>query len=135
MSSILEDKLNAPDHLKYNKLDEWVKVEADVATMGITDYAQNQLSDIVFAEIKVSVGDILERGKLFAVVESVKASSDIASPLSGNVLEINDEILSSPELINSDPYNRAWLFKMHISKPVELKDLIDSGLYLEYRNQ
>ena len=127
--------MNAPDHLKYNKLDEWVKVEADVATMGITDYAQNQLSDIVFAEIKVSVGDILERGKLFAVVESVKASSDIASPLSGKVLEINEEILSSPELINSDPYNQAWLIKVQISKPVELEDLIDSGLYLEYRNQ
>lgn len=126
--------MNAPDHLKYNKMDEWVKVEADVATIGITDYAQDQLSDVVFAEVKVSVGDILEQGKMIAVVESVKASSDIALPLSGKVLEINDEILSSPELINSDPYGRAWLIKVQVTKPVEIAELIDSRSYQAFRN-
>jgi glycine cleavage system H protein len=126
--------LNTPDHLKYTKMDEWVKIEADVATIGITDYAQDQLSDVVFAEVKVSVGDILEQGKMIAVVESVKASSDIALPLSGKVLEINDEILSSPELINSNPYGRAWLIKVQVTKPVEIAELIDSRSYQAFRN-
>ena len=127
--------MNIPDHLKYNKMDEWVKVESEVATIGITDYAQDQLSDVVFAEIKVSVGDILTQGKLIAIVESVKASSDIASPVSGKVLEVNEELISSPEIINSDPYGSAWLIKVQISKPGELADLLDSGSYLEFRNQ
>lgn len=126
--------MNTPDHLKYNKMDEWVKIEADVATIGITDYAQDQLSDVVFAEVKVSVGDILEQGKMIAVVESVKASSDIVLPISGKVLEINDEILSSPELINSDPYGRAWLIKVQVTKPVEIAELIDSRSYQAFRN-
>ena len=126
--------MNTPDHLKYNKMDEWVKIEADVATIGITDYAQDQLSDVVFAEVKVSVGNILEQGKMIAVVESVKASSDIVLPISGKVLEINDEILSSPELINSDPYGRAWLIKVQVTKPVEIAELIDSRSYQAFRN-
>jgi glycine cleavage system H protein len=127
--------LNAPDSLQYNKFDEWVKVEAGIATIGITDYAQNQLSDVVFAEIKVAIGDALERGKLITVIESVKASSDVLSPLSGKVIEINDEINSSPELINSDPYGRAWLIKVQIGQPGELADLLDAGSYMEYRSQ
>ena len=127
--------MNRPDSLQYNKLDEWVKVEAGIATIGITDYAQNQLSDVVFAEIKVAVGDALERGKLITVIESVKASSDVVSPLSGKVIEINDEVISSPELINSDPYGQAWLIKVQIGKLSELADLLDAGSYMEYRNQ
>jgi glycine cleavage system H protein len=83
----------------------------------------------------VSAGDTLVREKIFAVVESVKASSDIAAPLSGKVLEINEEIISSPELINSDPYGRAWLIKVQISKPAELDDLIDSGSYQDFRKE
>jgi glycine cleavage system H protein len=129
----MEEILNTPDHLKYNKADEWVMVEADVATIGITDYAQDQLSDVVYVEIKLSVGDTLVREKTFAVVESVKASSDIAAPLSGKVLEVNEEIISSPELINADPYGRAWLIKIQLSKPGELADLMDSGSYQEFR--
>ena len=127
--------MNTPENLKYNKVDEWVNVEDGVATIGITDYAQEHLSDVVFVEIKVAVGDILARGFVFAVVESVKASSDIAAPLSGKVLEINDEILSSPELINSDPYGRAWFIKVQISHPAELADLIDSGSYQDFRKE
>ena len=126
--------MNTPDHLKYNKMDVWVKIETDVATIGITDYAQDQLSDVVFAEVKVSVGDILEQGKMIAVVESVKASSDIALPLSGKVVEVNDEILSSPELINTDPYGRAWLIKVQVTKPVGIAELIDSRSYQAFRN-
>jgi glycine cleavage system H protein len=133
--SFVEEKLNAPDFLKYNKMDEWVRVEGDTVTIGITDYAQNQLSDVVFAEVKVSAGDMITQGKLIAIVESVKASSDITAPLSGKVLEVNDELVSSPEIINSDPYGSAWLIKVQISKPAELADLLDSGSYLEFRNQ
>jgi glycine cleavage system H protein len=130
---ILEKKLNTPDLLKYNQMDEWVKVEAEIATIGISDYAQEQLSDIVFVEIQVSVGETIEKGREIAVVESVKASADIGSPVSGKVLEINSELLSSPELLNSDPYGQAWLIKVEMSNPGELTNLMDFEAYLKYR--
>jgi glycine cleavage system H protein len=120
--------------LKYHKTDEWVKVEANIATIGITDYAQEQLSDVVFAEIQVSVGDILERDKIIATVESVKASADVTIPLSGRVIKINDQINATPEILNSDPYGQAWLIQVEISQPGELNDLMDSKSYLEFRN-
>jgi len=126
--------LNVPDYLKYNRSDEWVKVEAGMATIGITDYAQEQLSDVVFAEINVKVGDILERDKIIATIESVKASADVISPLSGKVIRINEEINASPEILNSAPYNQAWLIQVEIGQPGELNDLMDSASYREYRN-
>ena len=127
--------MNTPDSLKYNKMDLWIKVDAETATIGITEYAQDQLSDIVFAEVKLSVGDATERGKMVAVVESVKASSDISAPLSGKVIEINGEISSSPELMNSDPYGHGWLMKIQIGNQSELADLLDSKAYSEYRSK
>jgi glycine cleavage system H protein len=130
----LEAKLNVPDSLKYHKTDEWVKVEANIATIGITDYAQQQLSDVVFAEIHVSLGDILDRDKFIATVESVKASADVTTPLSGKVVKINEGINASPEILNSDPYDQGWLIQVEISKPDELKGLMDSKSYMEYRN-
>jgi glycine cleavage system H protein len=130
----LEAKLNVPVSLKYHKTDEWVKVEANIATIGITDYAQEQLSDVVFAEIQVSVGDILERDKIIATVESVKASADVTIPLSGRVIKINNQINATPEILNSDPYGQAWLIQVEISQPGELNDLMDSKSYLEFRN-
>ena len=126
--------MNVPDSLKYHKTDEWVKLEANIAIIGITDYAQEQLSDVVFAEIQVSVGDILERDKIIATVESVKASADVTTPLSGRVIKINDQINASPEILNSDPYGQAWLIQVEISQPGELNDLMDSKSYLEFRN-
>ena len=126
--------MNVPDSLKYHKTDEWVKLEANIAIIGITDYAQEQLSDVVFAEIQVSVGDILERDKLIATVESVKASADVTTPVSGRVIKINDQINASPEILNSDPYGQAWLIQVEISQPGELNDLMDSKSYLEFRN-
>jgi glycine cleavage system H protein len=123
-----------PDSLKYNRSDEWVKVESGMATIGITDYAQEQLSDVVFAEINVKVGDILDRDKIIATVESVKASADVNAPLSGKVIRINEEINASPEILNSAPYGQAWLIQMEIRQPGELNDLMDSASYLEYRN-
>ena len=126
--------MNVPDSLKYHKTDEWVKVEANIATIGITDYAQEQLSDVVFAEIQVSVGDILERDKIIATVESVKASADVTIPLSGRVIKINDQINATPEILNSDPYGQAWLIQVEISQPGEINNLMDSKSYLEFRN-
>ena len=127
--------MNTPDFLKYNKMDLWIKVDAETATIGISEYAQDQLSDIVFAEVKLSVGDATERGKIVAVVESVKASSDISSPLSGKVIEINGEISSSPELMNSDPYGHGWQMKIQIGNQSEVADLMDAKSYSEYRSQ
>ena len=134
-TALLEENLNIPEYLKYNKADEWMQIEADVVTIGITDYAQGQLSDVVFAEIKAAAGEVLERGKLIAVIESVKASSDISLPLSGKVLEINEEVISTPEIINSDPYGQAWLVKIQLSNPAEVADLLNSADYQAFRNQ
>lgn len=111
-----------------------MQIEADVVTIGITDYAQGQLSDVVFAEIKAAAGEVLERGKLIAVIKSVKASSDISLPLSGKVLEINEEVISTPEIINSDPYGQAWLVKIQLSNPAEVADLLNSADYQAFRN-
>jgi len=127
--------LNTPGNLKYNKSDEWVKVEGGIAIIGITDYAQEKLSDIVFGEIQVETGQLIEKGKEIASVESVKASADVTSPLSGKVLEINEKINASPELLNSDPYDQAWLIKLEISHPNELNDLMDSNAYMAYRKE
>lgn len=127
--------MNTPGNLKYNKSDEWVKVEGGIAIIGITDYAQEKLSDIVFGEIQVETGQLIEKGKEIASVESVKASADVTSPLSGKVLEINEKINASPELLNSDPYDQAWLIKLEISHPNELNDLMDSNAYMAYRKE
>lgn len=125
--------MNTPDQLKYNQLDLWVNLDGAIATIGITDYAQDQLSDVVFADIKVSPGDVITPGKLIAVVESVKASSDISAPFSGKVLEINEELSSSPELLNSEPYGLAWLLKVEITHLEELDHLLDANAYNAYR--
>jgi len=127
--------LNTPELLKYNKTDEWVKVEEETATIGITDYAQSQLSDVVFAQIQVSVGDMLAAGSVIATVESVKASSDVTTPISGKVLEINEEINSSPEILNADPYGQAWLIKIQIKQSHELNNLLDAAAYREFRKE
>ena len=127
--------MNIPEDLKYTKTDEWVKVEGEIATIGITDYAQDQLSDIVFAEIVVSVGDILDHGKGIATVESVKAAADVTSPLSGKVIQVNEEIGQSPELLNSDPFGRAWLIKVEITQSAELNELLDAESYRIFRNE
>jgi glycine cleavage system H protein len=127
--------MNIPEDLKYTQADEWVKLEAETATIGITDYAQDHLSDIVFAEIVVSSGDSLVPEKVFATVESVKASADIASPFSGKVIEVNELVKQSPELLNTDPYGRAWLLKVKIDPSSDLHDLMDAKSYRKYREE
>jgi len=122
--------MDFPDELKYTEEHEWVAVEGDIATIGISDFAQSQLGDVVFVELP-EVGDDLEAGKPFGVVESVKAVSDIYSPLSGEVVEINEELPDAPETLNTSPYEDGWLIKLRLSNPEELDDLLDADSYQE----
>ncbi|WP_322509097.1 glycine cleavage system protein GcvH [Anaerolinea sp.] len=124
--------MNIPAELKYATTDEWVKVEGDVATIGITDYAQDSLSDVVFFEAIVSVGDIIKAKQQIGTVESVKAAADINSPVSGEVIAINEALADSPELVNKDPYGTAWMIKVKMSNPSELDNLMDAAGYESY---
>jgi len=124
-----EQIMKAPDELKYSKNDEWIRVDGDVATMGITDYAQDQLSDVVFVEIVAFEGDELGQGETCAVVESVKAAADIYMPVSGEIIEINETLMDSPELINQDPFGDAWMIKIKMTDPGELDGLMDAETY------
>jgi glycine cleavage system H protein len=107
---------------------EWLRIEADVATVGITDYAQSQLGDVVFVELP-KVGRTLKKGEAAAVVESVKAASDVYAPISGEVLEANEELVAEPALVNSDAAGKAWFFKIRIADKSELGGLMDEAAY------
>ncbi len=121
--------MNIPADLKYTENDEWVRQEGDEVVMGITDYAQDQLSDIVFVEIVAFEGDSLDKGETCAVVESVKAAADVYMPVSGEITAINEALTDTPELINEDPYGAAWLLKIKPSSPEELDSLMDAESY------
>jgi glycine cleavage system H protein len=120
-----------PEDYKYSKEHEWVLVEGHVATIGITDFAQDQLGDIVFVELP-AVGDKVSKEDAFGVVESVKAVSDIYAPVSGKVLEVNDDLPENPEMLNEDPYGDGWIIKIEMSDPDELNDLMSAAEYEEY---
>ena len=120
-----------PEDLKYSREHEWVLVEDNVATVGITDFAQEQLGDVVFVELP-AVGDKVTKDEAFGVVESVKAVSDIYAPVSGTVLETNDDLPDSPEMINEDPYGDGWVVKIEIADPTDLDDLLDAAAYQQY---
>jgi len=122
---------NIPTDLKYTKEDEWIRVDGDEATIGITDYAQDSLSDIVYLELP-DVGDSFAMGDTFGVVESVKAAADLYMPLSGEVTAVNESLIDAPETVNSDPYGEAWLIRFKISEPSQLDDLMDAAAYTEY---
>lgn len=122
--------MDFPEELKYTEEHEWIAIEADIATIGISDFAQSQLGDVVFVELP-EVGDELEAGKPFGVVESVKAVSDVYSPLSGEVMEINEDLPDAPELLNTSPYEDGWMIKIRLSNPQELDDLLDAAAYQE----
>jgi len=124
--------MNIPTDLKYTDNDEWIKVEDTVGTIGITDYAQDQLSDIVFVEIVVSEGEQVAKGDSCATVESVKAAADVYMPISGTVIAINDELADVPETINSDPFGDAWMVKVEIDDPIEIENLLDSQAYTKF---
>ena len=121
--------METPAELKYTTNDEWVRVEGDIATMGVTEYAQDQLSDVVFVEIIVVEGDQLDQGATCAVVESVKAAADIYMPISGEITAINEALIEGPELINQDPFGEAWIIKIKMSNPDELEGLMDADTY------
>ncbi|MBI5643284.1 MAG: glycine cleavage system protein GcvH [Deltaproteobacteria bacterium] len=120
-----------PKDLKYTKEHEWVKVEGSIATVGITDYAQDSLGDVVYVELPQEGGSVT-KNEPFGVVESVKAVSDLYSPLSGSVHEVNDSIIDSPEVINEDPYGDAWMIKIEINSPDDLEDLLNSEEYAKF---
>ena len=120
-----------PEDLKYTREHEWVSVEGKVATIGITDHAQHQLGDVVFVELP-GVGDRLEKSDAFGVVESTKAVSDIYAPVSGEVVEVNDDLPDNPELINEDPYGDGWIVKVTVGDPTDLDDLLSADEYRAY---
>lgn len=122
--------MNIPQDLLYTKEHEWVKVDGDVATVGITDYAQGELGDIVFVEIETE-GETLELDSVFGTVEAVKTVSDLFMPLSGEVIEVNKDLEGTPENINSDPYNSGWMIKIKLSNPEEVSNLLSPAGYAE----
>ena len=120
-----------PKNYRYTKEHEWIEVKGDLATIGITDYAQQELGDVVFVELP-KPGSKIEAGKSFGTVESVKAVSELYSPASGEVLEANGELQNTPEKINSDPHGAAWLIKVRLINPAGLSDLMDAPAYEAY---
>jgi glycine cleavage system H protein len=123
--------MSAPQDRKYTRTHEWVQVDGDVVTIGITDYAQEQLGDITYLELP-DAGDNVSLGEAFGVVESVKAASDVYSPIDGEVVERNDGAIDGPEVINTSPYDGAWLIKVRIADPGQLESLMDPGTYDTY---
>jgi glycine cleavage system H protein len=119
--------MNFPQELKYTKDHEWVKIEGDVATIGITEFAQKELGDIVYVEVE-TVGETIEAGEVFGSVEAVKTVSDLFMPISGEILEFNEELDASPELVNESPYESGWMIKIKISDG-SIDDLLDADAY------
>ncbi|MGH2567412.1 MAG: glycine cleavage system protein GcvH [Bacteroidota bacterium] len=117
-----------PPDLKYTKEHEWIRINGDTGAIGITEYAQGELGDVVFVELP-AVGSKLEQGKTFGTIEAVKAVSDLYAPVTGEVLEVNKEVLESPELVNKEPYERGWMVKVKLANPDELKSLLDAETY------
>ncbi len=126
--------MNIPKNMKFTKNDEWINVEGKVGTVGITDYAQEQLSDIVFVEILVSEGDTVHQGDACATIESVKAAADVYMPVSGTIVTVNEALSEKPETVNTDPYGNAWMVKIELSNPAELDSLMDSNAYETHIN-
>ena len=120
--------MNVPAELKYTKEHEWTRLEGEEAVVGITDYAQSQLGDIVFVECE-TVGDALEAGETFGTIEAVKTVSDLYLPVAGEVLEFNEELEGEPELVNKDPYGKGWIVKIKISDETELDGLLNADAY------
>lgn len=120
--------MNVPANLKYTNDHEWVRVEGDEAYVGVTDFAQSELGDIVYVEIE-TVGDEIAQGEVFGTVEAVKTVSDLFMPISGTVLELNPELEGAPELVNEDPYEKGWMVKLSVKDTSELDELLDAAGY------
>jgi len=121
--------MNIPSNLKYTESNEWVNLEGKKGTIGISDYAQDQLSDIVFAEVIVNEGDLVKKGDAIATIESVKAAADVYSPVSGKVIGVNEALGGAPEVVNTDPYGAAWIVKIELNNLGEIDTLLDAPAY------
>ena len=121
--------MNFPQELKYTKDHEWVRIEGDIATVGITDFAQKELGDIVYVEVE-TIGETIEAGEVFGTVEAVKTVSDLFMPLTGEILEFNTELESSPEMVNESPYENGWMVKVKVTGDLP-SDLMDADTYKE----
>jgi glycine cleavage system H protein len=120
--------MNFPDNLRYTKEHEWVRVQGDEAVIGITDFAQHELGDIVYVEIE-TLGQQLKAGEVFGTVEAVKTVSDLFLPVNGSITEINPKLNTHPELVNNDPYGDGWMVKMKLNNPADLSALMEAGAY------
>jgi len=120
--------MELPDDRRYTKEHEWIKLDGDVATVGITEFAQSELGDVTYIEAP-AVGAHLAKGDAFGVVESVKAVSDVYAPVSGEVVEVNSALADAPETVNASPYDDAWMIKLRVANPAELDDLLDAASY------
>ena len=120
--------MNFPTDLKYTKEHEWIRPEGNVAYVGITDYAQKELGDIVFVEIE-TLGETLDKEEMFGTVEAVKTVSDIYMPVSGKILEVNEAVSEQAEIVNKDPYGEGWMIKIEMTDPSQLDDLLDAAAY------
>lgn len=124
-------ELKTPDDLKYAKSDEWVRIQGTAVTIGISDFAQDQLNDIVYVELP-EVGQKISKGESFGSVESVKAASDLYAPVAGTITEVNSALEDEPELINSDPYGKGWIIKMTLDGDADTRDLMDADAYKSF---
>jgi len=125
--------MNIPGNLKYTKDHEWIKIEGNVGIVGVTDYAQGELGDIVFVEIE-TVDETLEKEEVFGTIEAVKTVSDLFMPVSGKISKVNPKLEDSPELVNKDPYGEGWMIQVNISNPAELEKLLTAAQYKELVN-
>ena len=122
--------MNIPDNLRYTEDHEWIRIEGEIAYVGVTDFAQKELGDIVYVEIETE-GETIEKGSLFGTIEAVKTVSDLIMPLSGEVAEFNEELESEPEIVNSDPYGDGWMIKIKMSDTSQVDDLLTVDAYKE----
>ena len=120
--------MNFPGHLRYTKDHEWIKLEGNIATVGITDFAQHELGDIVYVEVE-TIGKSMEAGAVFGTVEAVKTVSDLFLPVSGTITELNPALANTPEIVNNDPYNTGWMIKMTVNDPADVDVLLDASGY------
>ena len=120
-----------PENLKYSKAHEWILVDGDKATVGITDFAQSELGEIVYVDVTTE-GDTIDKDEVFGSIEAVKTVSDLIIPVSGEVLEFNETLEDEPELVNTDPYGKGWIIKMSIEDAAQLDDLLDAAAYKEF---
>ncbi|MBZ4657468.1 MAG: glycine cleavage system protein [Bacteroidota bacterium] len=120
--------MNFPENVKYSNDHEWIRVEGDMAFVGISDYAQSELGEIVYVDV-TTVGETLEAGEVFGSIEAVKTVSDLMMPVSGKILELNADLDATPELVNSDPYGKGWIVKIEITRPDEIDSLLSADQY------